>query len=590
MKHLALLLVATLSSTLVSLAPAQGADSLTASCRAAFEALRADDVDALEATFPTLPEFEAFLDSMLAAAPEAAQAAQRKQLSEQGGVEGTRAIALETLRRRFASCRSSSGAEFDWTSARFVAPLPMADPRAPFDQAGYEIHEVEFLVEAGGSLWSFGGYDVLSGPRGWVFLEGPSFRGEWARVDNDRRSNEAEALRAQLDMARAELSAAEHRYETERIGAERDLAQLHAELAQLRAEREQLESEREHAALEIERVREESERSARHLRYENEMFRAAIDRLRHGTQPPVQGAALPDWCPDEVDPALRAALLAPMPFDAEGLTQRHISEVVSLAMGVETLALPTAVATLDEGAGCGFAAGETVAETLTREFAAHGIWLSGSQVVIGSTAERALMSGGRLPNDVAALTALDRGTTHGAVEDYTLLELVNFIDTLSGVNTWMDDPTADACVDATLGVYSSSRLTYRELLELVLARGDLQTAWLDGVLLINRERVAPVPELDPAVAARLPSATVQVAFEAETWADRLTTLGALLGLDLGALPRELDEADAGAAAQASSFSLRDISSAALLRLTEYELGGSWAWRVTEQGLTLAPRE
>ena len=633
MASVSLLVAAWLAWTPLAV-PQQGAGApaavdervLLESCRATFAALQAGDIARLEASFPDAGELAALLESMVAQMPEARRAEARRQLTERG-LDRMRADALTTTRRRFETARRE--ASIDWPSARFVAPLPQSEPPQPFATVGWVVRDVEFLVLAGDRLVSFGGKDVARGPRGWVFLEGPSYRGTWRRDDGTApRDGEAEALLAQtraelelaalqLEASRAELERTEQlrleerrelslaadawRAESEARAVQHDeaLREMYAELDRVRGAARDREAElEEHAlrasyerddlAVQLAAMREE----AQHLAQENEAARARqalleqeLAALRTPRPGPIPGRALPAWCGAVADVALRDALLSPFPVDVASLDALEALRVIADHRGVHTLVLPEARVRLQSATVEDLGPDRTVAEALLA-LAGGDLALDGDLVVLGAADERTRLLARRVsPTLRAALRSPDAPKISGDLVDLTAADVLQFLSAVSGVSHFVPYELEGELRDTWLGLTCTRELALGEALDLVLGLCDAHAALLEGVLVVTRTPLAALPKLDAEVTKRLPKAPVDVDLASPGYLDeRLTNLAALLGVEVAASQEAFD-----ADLVFGTLALSRVEPATVLALHELDLGGSYVWRVVAGAVRLSPR-
>lgn len=609
--------------------PAAAVPSLEDGCRAVFEALRADDVTRLEAVFPAQDELAALLDAVIAGLPEATRTAARKQVAERG-LERVRADGLATVRRRFAAARLEGAADFDWATAQFVAPLPLADPPLAFEAGGWVVRNVEFLVLAGGRLASFGARDVGRGPRGWVFLEGPSYRGAWRRegeaVGSDAQAEaDLEQARAELRLAREALAARDaalEETEQRRLADQREAALAadawRAEAAAITKQRD--DTHRDMLA-ELDRVRAASDARAAEL--DERLYRATSERdelalrltdlaeevrllaesrdaaherlalhekelvaLRAPRPAPLPGRELPAWCGTVADAALRDALLAPFPVDVEGVSAEVARRLIADHRGVHTLLLPSANELLLSAPGFDLGPSLTVADALQRLVPLDHLALDQGLVVLGTKAERARFAARRASPSVRAALRVPEGVTFSTdALELTASDALRYLTAVSGVGHWAPSELEVELLEPALFFTCSRDLSPGELLDLLLGAHEIAASVHDGVIVLTRAPLAALPKLDPEVARRAAGARTDVELDRyQALEERLAGLAAALGMQVTASAEAAD-----AWLEFATMSLREVELATVLALHELDLGGAFVWRVVDDALRLVPR-
>ena len=179
----------------------------------------------------------------------------------------------------------------------------------------------------------------------------------------------------------------------------------------------------------------------------------------------------------------------------------------------------------------------------------------------------------------------DAPTISGDVSDLTAADVLQFLSALSGVGHFAPYELEGELRDTWLGLTCTRELALDEALDLVLGSCDVSVALLEGVLVLTQTPLAALPKLDAEVAKRLPATAVDVDLAgSEYLAERLASLGALLGLELTASP-EAEDADPVFA----TMHLGRVQPATVLALHELDLGGDFVWRVVDGAVRLSPR-
>lgn len=625
-------------------APTQDA-TLESSCRVAFAALAANDFDALVATFPTVAEFEALSHASLAMRSPEARAELERRGKPGSDFDALREVVIDQARRRFEQNRSEAAAAFDWETARFVGAVPHDAPVAPIGDSGFGIAPVEFLVWAGGDLWSFGGNDVLRGPRGWAFVEFLSFRGRRSLEVVRAGAPEPDSLLDDLQERRIELERRLVEQEAERVEerealreqAQDQLRAMHAELEAVRGQlREVLEeyqarensllarldeSERERQnlaherhvdaadeAMRVEREaeeRREQEHFTRALALENQALHNAVARLSRAATPSAPDANVADvvvgveWAAAIDDEpawrsALRRSLATRLSLDATEVTVSDALRYVYLSAGAEIAVLPSAYENalgrtidleLDD---------VTAAEALAKIFAPASFLLHEGHVFVGDPSELARL--GRPTTrfaqptteaDRAAWSALLGARMFASFQYAAATDVLRYLHVVLPANLWWSVST-DEELSEELGLVATGELSAATVLEILAGEADVSGRFQRGVLVLDvgaDPSAKDLDALDAEVARMLPGAPVACELMATTVGERLAVLSALLGVELGADAEVLEEMEFDYVAD---MYFSDVDPAFVLRLVQHELGERFVWKRVGDAAHLVP--
>ena len=149
--------------------------------RTAFEALRANDPEAMVSLYPTAEDMRWFFERMRGVVGEDEYQEGMQGIEKRGGFEAVLAEVHAECRRDFRRASEESLQALDWRSARYLGLD--AERTEEKEDDGVLTADIYFKVEADGKQWLFKLDDCAETNRGWVTGDGLRFKGEYSPAE-----------------------------------------------------------------------------------------------------------------------------------------------------------------------------------------------------------------------------------------------------------------------------------------------------------------------------------------------------------------------------------------------------------------------